>query len=115
MYRRIRYDPTLPRIEPIQVHHLAPRGNEGSNELLLRIRASIDFCESTQLRVGAENQIGARGCPLELTALGIAALIHRLLLRSRRPLRVHVEQVLEEVIGQRLRLLREPSVFALPN
>jgi hypothetical protein len=33
----------LPQIKPIQVHHLVPLRNEGTDELPLRIRTSIDF------------------------------------------------------------------------
>ena len=37
-------------VEAIQVHDLAPRGNEVTNKFLLRVCTPVDLGESTQLR-----------------------------------------------------------------
>ena len=60
----------------------------------------IDFRKRAKLRVRAEDQVDARGGPLDSLRLAVAAFIHAIGVR-RLPLRTHVEQVDEEVVGQR--------------
>src|SRR4051812_47878144 len=63
-------------VEAVQVHHLGPGGDEVFDELLLRVRAGIDFGESAQLRVRPEDQVDAGSGPLGGIGLAVAALIH---------------------------------------
>src|SRR5258706_3326838 len=97
-------------IETVRVHHLGPRRHEVLYELLLRVSAPIDLREGTQLRVRTEDQIKARAGPLDLFRLPVAALIHAIGVRGL-PIRAHTEQVDEEVVRQRLRLLGEGAVL----
>src|ERR1700749_4734486 len=100
--RRSAFSQISGEIEAVGVHHLGPRRHEVLHELLFRIRHAIDFRERTKLRVRAEDQVDAGGGPLDRVGLAIAALIDSL--AGVAPLRAHVEQVDEEVVGQRLRL-----------
>ena len=50
----------------------------------------------------AEHEIGGRGAPLPLARGAIASLVHVLSRGRGPPRRAHVEQVHEEVVGQRL-------------
>ena len=97
-------------VEAVGVHHLGPRRHEVLRELLLRVRAAIDFREGAQLRVRAEDQVDAGAGPLDRFGLAVAALVHAVG-AGRLPFRAHVEQVDEEVVGQRPRLLGEDAVL----
>src|SRR5713101_9620866 len=44
-------------VESVEVHHLGPRGHEVSDELRLRIRASVDLGQGPELGVRAEAEI----------------------------------------------------------
>ncbi len=70
------------------------------HELLLRVRAGIDLRKGTQLRVRTEDQIDTRAGPLDVVRLPIASFEHVAGVRYRLPLRAHIQQVDEEVIGQ---------------
>ena len=87
-------------VEAISVHHLGPGRHEVLHELLLRVRAGIDLREGAQLRVRTEDQVDARAGPLDRLGLAVAALVHAVGV-GRLPFRAHVEQVDEEVVGQR--------------
>ena len=102
--------PVLREIEAVGVHHLGPRRHEVLHELLLRVRARIDFREGAKLRVRAEDQVDARAGPLDRFGLAVAALVHAIGARGL-PLRAHVEQVDEEVVGQLARRLGEDAVL----
>src|SRR5260370_26947968 len=81
------------------------RSHEICHKLLLGVRARIDFREGTQLRVRTEDQVDTGAGPLELIRLPIASFVHgsrAIGLPRRLPLRARVEQVDEEVVGQRL-------------
>src|SRR5258706_13506623 len=95
----------LAEVEAIEVHHLAPCGHEVTDEFLLRVLGTVDLRDGTELGVRAEHQIDTRGGPLALTGSAMAPFEHMLCIRHRLPLRAHVEQVHEEVIGERARLL----------
>src|SRR4051794_23879242 len=69
-------------VEAISIHDLAPRRDEVLHELLLRVRAPIDFRESAKLRVRAEDQIDPGGGPLDLFGLAVAALVHAIGVRG---------------------------------
>src|SRR5260370_15390457 len=99
------------KVVAIQVHHLGPRRDEVLDELRLRIRASVDLRQGPELGVGTEEEIDARAGPLECALGAIAPLEHVLGVRCCLPLRAHVEQVHEEVVGQRFRPLGENTVL----
>jgi len=44
-------------VEAIKVHHLAPRCNKVLHERLLTIAGRVDLGNSTELRVGSEDEI----------------------------------------------------------
>src|ERR1700730_7664201 len=78
------------QIETIQVHHLGPSRHEVTDELLLRIGATINFGERPELSVGAEDEIDARAGPFQLTGFTVTSFEHVLGVRHRFPLRTHV-------------------------
>src|SRR5579872_795723 len=94
-------------IEAVQVHDLAPGGDEVTHERLLRVLTPVRLRDGTELGVRAEDEVDRGGGPLHLAGRPIPALVHR-----RRgavpgragslPLRAHVEQVDEEIVRQRL-------------
>src|ERR1700730_15410650 len=55
-----------------EVHHRVPRRHEVFHELLLRVRAGMDFRESAQLRVRPEDQVDTRACLLGRDGLAVA-------------------------------------------
>ena len=79
--------------------------------LLLSVIASVDFRKGPQLRVRAEDKVDGRPCPLEL-ATGATALL-MLSGGGWLPLRAHVEQVHEEIVGQCRRPVREDAELGL--
>ena len=91
------------QVEAIQVHHLGPRRHEVAHELLLRVGLRVHLRERAELRVRPEDEVHAGGRPLDVARLAIAPLEHVLRVRGRLPRGAHVEQVHEEVVGERLR------------
>src|SRR6202012_4000853 len=67
---------TSGEVETIKVHHLAPCRDEVLHELLLRVRAPVDFGEGTELRVRTKDQVHARASPLGGLRLAVASLVH---------------------------------------
>src|SRR5208283_1883219 len=88
------------QVETIQIHHLDPGRDEVLDELLPRVRAPVDLGQGPELRVRAEDQVDARPGPLDLARLTVTPFEHVGVLRNRLPLRAHIEQVYEEVVGQ---------------
>src|ERR1700716_4222843 len=88
-------------VVPVEVHDLVPRGHEVAHELLPRVVARVDLGDGTQLGVRAEDEVDAAAGPLRLTRGGVAALEGLRVPGRGLPLRAHVEQVHEEVVGQR--------------
>src|SRR6266851_7613246 len=101
------------KVEAIEVHHLGPGRDEVLDELRLRIRASVDLRQGPELGVRPEDEIDTRAGPLERARCAIAPFEHVLGVRYRLPLRAHVEQVHEEVVGQHFRPLGKDDVFRL--
>src|SRR5262249_58812138 len=64
------------QIETVGIHHLGPRRHEVLHELLLGVRARVDFREGAKLRVCAEDQVDAGGGPLGGLRLAVATLVH---------------------------------------
>src|SRR5580692_10782644 len=90
-------------VEAIGVHHLRPCGDEVFDELRPGIRAPIHLGGGAELRVRPEHEIDTRPRPFELPRLAIAPLELFLVVRLRLPLGVHVEQILEKIVRERLR------------
>jgi hypothetical protein len=101
----------LRNIKAIQIHHLVPRCDEIVDELLLRIGTSIDFRHGAQQGVGTENKVNARAGPLDRARFAITSFKQIRFRRDRLPLRAHVEQVHEEVVGQRFGALGEDAML----
>src|SRR5581483_559262 len=98
-------------IVAIRVHDLRPCRHEVVYELVLRSGAGIDFREGTQLRVRTENQVDTCSGPLGGVRLTIASFVDAVFPVGRMPLRAHIQQVDEEVIGQNARRLSEDTVL----
>ena len=98
-------------VEAIRIHDLVPGGNEVLNKLRARIRFAVDFGQSAKLRVGAEDEVGAGGRPLDLARLAVATVEDVRGFGLRELGRVHVEQVHEEVRRQRADAIGEDAVL----
>src|SRR5215207_5314282 len=61
------WTPGSGEVEPIEVHHLVPRGHEVTYELLLRVVARVDLRDGSELRVRAEDEVDGGGGPLKFT------------------------------------------------
>jgi hypothetical protein len=101
------------KVEAIEIHHLVPRSHKVTHELLFRVVACVDLREGSELGVRTEDEVDGGGSPLELARGAIATLVYVLIRGGCLPLRVQVEQVHEEVVGQRLRPVGEDAVFGL--
>src|ERR1700675_41473 len=107
--------PNSGKVVAIKVHYLVPRSRELLHKRLLRVVAGIDFCDCSELGVGTEEEIDARAGPLDFVRSPIAPLKHAIGCSGSLPLRIHVEQVDEEIIRQRLGPVGEDAVFGLPE
>ena len=86
---------------------LVPGGHEVAYELLLRIAGCVDLRDGAQLRIRTEDEVDGGGRPLRLAGCPIPALVDTFGRGGYFPLRAHVEQVYEEVVGQCLRAAGE--------
>src|SRR5437764_9172516 len=103
------------KVEAIVVHDLVPRSHEITHELLFRVLLCIKLGDGSELGVRAEDEVDGGAAPLDLARLAVATLVHVLIRTGCLPFRAHVEQVHEEVIGQRPRPLGEDTVSGLPG
>src|SRR6266545_6397987 len=101
-------------VEPIDVHDLVPRGHEVTHELLLGVVARVDLRDGSELGVRTEDEVDGGGGTLDLTRGAIPTLEQVLSRGGCLPLRAHVEQVHEEVVGQRLGPVGVDAVLGLP-
>ena len=102
------------QIEPIRIHGLGPGRYKVMDKLILGILASINLRERTKLSVGTEDQVNPRGSPLGSPGGAVVTLKQVALLRSRFPHSVHIQQVHEEIIGQRFRSFGKDFLSLLP-
>ena len=79
---------------------LAHAATKVTHERLLRVVAGIDFRDGSELRVRTEDEVDGGAGPLDLARPAVAPLVEVLALGGLPPLRAHVEQVHEEVVGQ---------------
>ena len=75
----------------------------------------VDLGEGPQLGARAEDEVDPGAGPADVAGRPIATLEHVLGLRGRLPLRAHVEQVDEEVVGQRPGPVGEHAVWRTPR
>src|SRR5680860_600528 len=87
------------QVEAIEVHDLVPRGHEVLHELLLRVFTSVYLGDSSKLGVRTEHEVDGGTGPLDLAGVAVAPLVY-VLGGGHAPLRAHLEQVHEEVVGQ---------------
>src|SRR5262245_8763976 len=87
----------LREVVAIQVHDLAPCRGKVLHERPLRVVTCIDFRDGPELRVRSEDEIDARAGPLERAGRAVAPLEHAFGCR-RLPLRIHGQQVDEEIV-----------------
>ena len=75
-----------------------------------RVVTGINFREGAKLRVRTKHEIDSSASPFDLTRLAVPSFKDVLAFGGLLPLGAHVQQVHEEVIGQRLRsLVKTPS------
>src|SRR6266581_9371273 len=102
------------KVEAVKIHHLGPRSHKVTHKRLMRVVARIDFRDGSELRVRTEDEVDDGAGPLDLTRPAVTPLVEVLALGRLTPLRAHVEQVHEEVIGQRPGPAGEDAQLALP-
>ncbi len=100
-------------VEAVKVHYLVPYCYKVLHELLLGVLTSVDFRQGPELGVRTEDEVDTGACPLESARCPITALEHVFVSRGCFPRRAHVEQIHEEVIGERLWPLGEDPVLGL--
>src|SRR5262249_32310315 len=103
------------QVEAVKIHHLVPRSHEVTHERLLPVIAAIDFRDGSELGVRTEDEIDGGTSPLDLTRPAVTSLVGVIALGGFPPLRTHVEQVHEEVVGQRPGSVGEDAQLGLPK
>ena len=98
-------------VETVKVHDFVPHHYKVVQELLPGVLTSVDFRQGPELGVRTEDQVDTGAGPLECACCTITPLEHVFVFRRCLPRRAHVEQIHEEVIGERLRPLREDAVL----
>src|ERR1019366_883436 len=102
-------------VESIEIHDLVPRGDEVPHELVLCVVGGVDLRERTELGVRTEEQIDAGAGPLARVRAATAAIEGLSGVGRRFPLRVHVEQVHEEIVAQCPRPAGEDAEIGRPG
>ena len=102
-------------VEAVKVHYLVPRRYKVVQELLLGVLTTIDFRDGPELGVRTEDEVDTGAGPLEFARCAITTLEHVAGFRVRLPRRAHVEQVHEEVIGERFWPMGEDAVLGLSD
>ena len=102
-------------VESVKVHYLVPHRYKVVHELLQGVLTSIDFRQGPELGVRTEDEVDTGAGPLEFACCAITTLEHVFVFRGCIPGRSHVEQIHEEVIGERLWPLGEDAVPGLPE
>jgi hypothetical protein len=100
-------------VEAVKVHYLVPHRYKVVQKLLLGVLTSVDFRQGSELGVRTEDEVDTGAGPLEFARCAITTLEHVFVFRGWLPHRAHVEQIHEEVIGERLWPLGEDAVLGL--
>jgi hypothetical protein len=100
-------------VEAVKVHYLVPRRHKVVHELLLGVLTTIDFRDGPELGIRTEDEVDTGAGPLEFARCAITSLEHVSVFRGCLPRRAHVEQIHEEIIGERLWPLGEDAVPGL--
>src|SRR3954465_6719062 len=103
------------KVVAIEVHDFVPGGNEVAHEFLPCVVARVDLRERAELGVRTKEKIDAAGDPLALASPATVTFECFRGFGGRPPLRVHVEQIDEEVIGQRAGTVRENADIGRPR
>ena len=99
------------QIEAVKVHHLGPRRHKVFDEFLLSIVGCVNFGDRAEFRVRTEDQVNTRAGPFDFTGRAVRTFKLVFVLRSCFPGRSQIEQIDEEVVGQRFRAFGENAVF----
>jgi hypothetical protein len=89
-------------VETVKIHDFVPHHYKVMKELLLGVVTSVDFRQGPELRVRAEDQVDTCAGPLECARCPVTTLEYVVVFRGYLPHCAHVEQIYEEVIGERL-------------
>ncbi len=100
-------------VEAVQVHYLIPHRDKVVPEFLLGVLTAVDFRQGPELGVRTEDEVDTGPGPLEFARGAIMTLEHVFVFRGCLPRRSHVEQIHEEVIGERLWPFGEDAVLGL--
>ena len=100
-------------VEAVKVHYLVPYRYKVVQEFLLGVLTSVDFRQGPELGVRTEDEVDTGAGPLEFARGAITTLEHVFVFRGCLPRRAHVEQIHEEVIGERLWPLGEDAMLGL--
>ena len=100
-------------VETVKVHDFIPRRYKVVQELLLGVSTCVDLRQGPELGVRTEDQVDTCAGPLECARCAITTLEYVIVFRGCLPRRAHVEQIHEEVIGERFWPLGEDAVFGL--
>ncbi len=102
----------LSQVVAVVVHYLVPGGSEVLHEGFGGIAAGVAFGDGAELGVGAEDKIDAGARPFYVAG-GAVAAFEQTRSRCGLPFGLHVEQVDEEIVGQRFRTIGEDAVLGL--
>src|SRR5262245_50855958 len=97
-------------VEAVEVHDFVPRRDKVVHELLPGVRTCVNFRQGPELGVRTEDEVDPGAGPPEGAGCAIMPLEYILVVRGGLPRRVHVEQIHEEVTGERLWPLGEDAV-----
>jgi len=100
-------------IESVEVHDLVPGRHKIVHELFRGVLTGVDLCHGPELRVRTEDQVDTGAGPPDLARGAIPTLEDPIIFRRCLPRRSYVEQIHEEVIGERLWPLGEDAVLGL--
>src|SRR5947209_429284 len=98
------------QVVAVEVHDFVPRANEITDKLLLGVGAGIDLRKGAELGMRAEDEVGCSCCPPHLAGLAINALVDVLLGGGGPPGGSHIEEIIEEVVGERARPVCEDAM-----
>ena len=101
----------LVEVEAVSVHDFVPGGNEVADKLGAGVALGVDFSQRTKLRIGAKEEVHARRRPLDIAGGAVAEFKLFFEGRGRFDDVAHVEQVDEEVVGERLGAGGEDAVL----
>src|SRR5208282_163382 len=109
------FPPSSGKIVAVQVHHFTPRSHEVFHERLFRVVTGVDFRDCPELGVRTKDKVDTGAGPLDFARFTIVPLKHTFGCCGGLPLRIHVEQVDEEIIRQRPGSVGKDALLGLPE